>query len=914
MKKIFVSIDLETTGFDHQMDKIIEVGAVKFKNNKVLEKLSILVNPKQIISDEISELTGINQIELDSAKEWAEVKDEVVNFIGNYPIIGHNVNFENNFLRENDVKITDSYDTLSLARILLPNLPEYNLSGISKHLKFNHENPHRALSDSLVTMDLFNILINTLFNLEKNTIEILYHLSKKNKSSIFKLIQEEIDPKTISNFSKSFSIDPYSKKIDKNFQLEQLENYLPENYSLQDEINKIYDNSEELKNIFPKYEYREEQKVMSDVVSKSIIEDEEIIIEAGTGVGKSFAYLLPSLISIVKSNKKIVISTNTIPLQEQILNKDLETVKLILSNFGYETKNIKSFSLKGRSNYICIHKIFSVVENSELTNKEIEFLCKMFVWFQYTNLGEKNEINISTMENLFDQYSHKEFSSCVKSEKNCYFKAARKKANFSNFLVVNHSLLFSDLATDNSIIPKHDVLILDESHHIDDIATKNLSFDFSRYSLDFTLRRFLGKLGILKKMESINNNEIIGKKIEILDNEIFDLQQINNNLFDELSNELINIYEKDKIFRELRITKNLLDNVLIFNLNNSLIAINHVINQVLDDLATIVDNTKLKNSFDKNIINEISECLISLSNTAKYIKLLIDLDNNFVFWFDKSYEDKFSISGAPLDVSEFIYAGLFSDKKSIILTGATLNNNDNYQSFKKKLGHPSIPSITINSTYEYSENSLLVLAGDFPDRRNNYNNFVDELSELVIKKSIDLSSPMLVLCTNYELMKHVRQKIRKYLNDKNIRLLVQKFDGSAKKIIDLLNDDIPTVAIGNYTFWEGVDLQNKSFETIIMTALPFPVFTNPLHQSRSESYDNSFLEYHLPLATTKFRQGFGRLIRSKTDTGVFIVIDHRIVTKKYGRNFIESLPNPKLKITSYKNINHSISEWKLNYD
>ena len=163
-------------------------------------------------------------------------------------------------------------------------------------------------------------------------------------------------------------------------------------------------------------------------------------------------------------------------------------------------------------------------------------------------------------------------------------------------------------------------------------------------------------------------------------------------------------------------------------------------------------------------------------------------------------------------------------------------------------------------------------------------------------------------------MKHVRQKIRKCLNDKNIRLLVQKFDGSAKKIIDLLNDDIPTVAIGNYTFWEGVDLQNKSFETIIMTALPFPVFTNPLHQSRSESYDNSFLEYHLPLATTKFRQGFGRLIRSKTDTGVFIVIDHRIVTKKYGRNFIESLPNPKLKITSYKNINHSISEWKLNYD
>ena len=138
MKKIFVSIDLETTGFDPQMDKIIEIGAVKFKNNKVLEKLSILVNPKQIISDEISELTGINQIELDSAKEWAEVKDEVVNFIGNYPIIGHNVNFENNFLRENDVMITDSYDTLSLARILLPNLPEYNLSGISKDLAISN--------------------------------------------------------------------------------------------------------------------------------------------------------------------------------------------------------------------------------------------------------------------------------------------------------------------------------------------------------------------------------------------------------------------------------------------------------------------------------------------------------------------------------------------------------------------------------------------------------------------------------------------------------------------------------------------------------------------------------------------------------------------------------------------------------
>ena len=167
MKNIFVSIDLETTGFDPQRDKIIEVGAVKFKNNTVLEKLSILVNPMQIISQEISDLTGINQNELNLAKQWTDVKDEVVNFIDNYPIIGHNVNFENQFLSENDINIVESFDTLSLARILLPNLPEYNLSGISKHLKFNHENPHRALSDSLVTMDLFNTLTNTLFNLEK---------------------------------------------------------------------------------------------------------------------------------------------------------------------------------------------------------------------------------------------------------------------------------------------------------------------------------------------------------------------------------------------------------------------------------------------------------------------------------------------------------------------------------------------------------------------------------------------------------------------------------------------------------------------------------------------------------------------------------------------------------------------------
>ena len=913
MKKIFVSIDLETTGFDFQKDKIIEVGAVKFENNKVLEKLSILVNPMQKISHEISELTGINQIELDSAKEWDEVKDEVANFIDDYPIIGHNVNFENQFLSENNIKIVNSYDTLSLARILLPNLPEYNLTGISKHLNLNHENPHRALSDSLVTMDLFNILMNTLFNLETKTIEILYHLSKKNKSSIYKLIKEEISSKAISNYPKIFSIDPYSKKIDENFHIEKLDNYLPENYSLENEISNIYDNSEKIKNIFPTYEYREEQKIMSDSVSKSIINDNEIIIEAGTGVGKSFSYLLPSLISIIKSNKKVVVSTNTIPLQEQILNKDLKTVRLILSEFGYDTSKIIYFSLKGRSNYICLHKIFSSIQNSELSNKEIEFLCKMFVWLQDSKTGEINEINVSTMEILFEQYSHKEFSSCVKSDKNCYFKAARKKATFSNFLVINHSLLFSDLATDNSIIPKHDVLILDESHHIEDIATQNLSFDYGRLSLDFTLRKFLGKLGILNKIKGENKNENIDQKLENLNNKVLELQQINNDFFDQLSYELIRIYEKDRLFRELRITKDLLDKVMDSNLSTTLSNTNNLINKILDDLSVIIDIKKLENSSNKNIVNEISESLISLSNSAKYINLIINLDENYVFWFNKNYDNKFSISGAPLDVSEFIYNGLFSDEKTIILTGATLNNNDNYQSFKKKLGNNLIPSITINSTYEYSEKSLLILARDFPDRRNNYNDFVVELSELIIYKSIDLIGPMLILCTNYELMKDVREKIKKRINN-NIRLLVQRFDGSAKKIIDLLNDDIPTVAIGNYTFWEGVDLHNKSFETIIMTALPFPVFTNPLHQSRSESYDNAFLEYHLPLATTKFRQGFGRLIRSKTDTGVFIVLDHRIVTKKYGKNFIESLPNPKLKITSYKNINFSIAEWKKNYE
>ena len=142
------------------------------------------------------------------------------------------------------------------------------------------------------------------------------------------------------------------------------------------------------------------------------------------------------------------------------------------------------------------------------------------------------------MEHLFDQYSHKEFSACVKSDKNCYFKAARKKQIFQIFSVINHSLLFSDLATDTSIIPMHDILILDESHHIDDVATKNLSFDFSRYSLDFILKKFLGKLGILKKIKSINNNQNIDKKLEILNNAIIEVQQINNNLFDDLSNEL----------------------------------------------------------------------------------------------------------------------------------------------------------------------------------------------------------------------------------------------------------------------------------------------------------------------------------------------------------------------------------------
>ncbi|MFL2664860.1 MAG: helicase C-terminal domain-containing protein [Dehalococcoidia bacterium] len=913
MNKIFVSIDLETTGFDHKNDKIIEVGAVKFKGNDVLEELSILINPNRKISDEISELTGINQLELNSAKQWEEVKDQIVDFIDGNPIIGHNVNFENLFLAQNDVKISDSFDTLSLSRILLPSLPEYNLGGISKLLGFNHENPHRALSDSMVTMDLFNILRDTLLKLDSLTLEMLYFLGKKNKTNIYKLIKENIDKKTISNFSNNFSFDFYAKKIDEEFKIDKLENYLPENYSLEEDITNIYQNTKRINKVFPKYEYRDEQKIMSDLVTKSITNNEHIILEAGTGVGKSYSYLLPALISIIRANKRVVISTNTIPLQEQILSKDLKTLKSILKEFGYNTSNINDYSLKGRSNYICLHKVIFAITNPNLSSAEIEFLSKIVVWLQTTTTGEKNEINISTMENIFDKYSHKEFSFCVQSEKNCFFKAARKTANFSNLLIVNHSLLFSDLSSESSIIPKHDILILDESHHIDDTVTQNLSFELGKNSLDYYLRRFSGKQGILSKIKDNNYGEIIEKKIENLDIKILETQQKVDLFFDNLSRNLISIYEKYKLFRELRITQTIINEDLKFDFSSKLQILKDSLNSIIDQLIQLTDIIRSEHTIAKNIFNEVNESVILLSKSSNYISLLLELDQDFVFWFKKNYDDKFVISGAPLDVSEFINSGIFSDEKSIILTGATLNNNDNYLSFKKKLGNSSLDSITIDSTYDYSKNSLVILARDFPDRRNNYNEFIQELSNVILDNSNEMNGPMLVLCTNYDLMYDLRSKIKKKLNDNNIRLLVQKFDGSAKKIIDQLNENLPTVAIGNYTFWEGVDLHNKSFETIIMTALPFPVFTNPLHQARSELFDNAFLSYHLPLATTKFRQGFGRLIRSKNDTGIFIVLDHRIATKKYGNNFLTSLPAPKIEISNYKNINYLINDWKLTY-
>ncbi|NQW20922.1 MAG: DEAD/DEAH box helicase [Chloroflexi bacterium] len=922
-----IALDLETTGVDSKSDHIIEVGAVKFIDGEQVDTFSALVNPQRKLSTFIVGLTGITQEDVDSAPVWDEVKSDVADFIAGIPLIGHNVGFDASFLRSHGVKPDGLYDTMSMAEIALPAGPEYSLRRLSQRFGFSHDNPHRALSDALVTRDLFLYLVGIIEGFDRPVLEQIKKLGEHSRTPLAALVSRildrddspllptsdsltGIDPKELSlrlrSSGKTPSIKPHKYDKDDNATQE-----------ISVAVDDIFGGGGSLEKSLPGFESRPEQVEMAKAIASAIENGEHLVVEAGTGVGKSLAYLIPTILHAMRTGAKVVISTNTINLQEQLITKDIEITRTALTEFGESPDKMRVSQLKGRANYVCFKRWQNAVLSTQPNDLESKLLSKLLVWLRDTETGDRTELALGRLTSMFGRFSAQGAVMCPSNDGPCFLRKARNQANASNVLIINHALLMSDIAMGGGLLPDYDVLIIDEAHHLESTATSHLGFSVNQLQLENELRQLTGARGIIARLAGV----ILKGAVNALDASTnIGLQATgaveaaiqNASIMFDMATEIADTAARGSQQRsELRLTdtvrrQSTWDNLEIAweNANTRLLEVAAHLGELCEQASATKDSSAEGLVLDSFSVKDSIEAAATSLREA-----IPEPQEDSVYWLRAQSGNRGTdINGAPLDVSTKLNQALFCSGKTVVLTGATVAYEKNFERFRNSIGLETGTDLVLGSPYDYKKNTLIAVPEDMPAPGDP--GFANATAAVLIDIAKSSAGRVLTLFTSISALDNARKAISSVLTQQGIRVIAQGADGSPARIMRMLAEEGPTIALGTSSLWEGVDLQGASLDALVMARLPFPVPSDPIVAARSEKFEDGFSEYSIPEAVQRFRQGFGRLIRSSTDRGVFVILDNRIVTKNYGVKFQASLPRCTVRRVSTERLFHLLETWR----
>lgn len=615
------------------------------------------------------------------------------------------------------------------------------------------------------------------------------------------------------------------------------------------------------------FELREGQRQMSEIIQNSLENEENCLIEAGTGIGKTISYLLPAILYCKRNNKKVVVSTNTINLQEQILNKEIPILSKILN------EDIKCAIVKGRSNYACGNRI--------LENSKDE---KIIAWYKKTKTGDKSEIDFFISNDdwnlIKSDYDFCSNNNCAKSGK-CFFYSSRKELNKCDVLIVNHALLFSDLKY-SGILPEYDVLILDEAHNIENIARS--------YYEDRVNSKELGYI-----IGSIHNNKTNKGYLKEYISSIADLadskDELNNYLRDFIEN-FNGIYEKiQNIFSlyTISVKKSINVNKIEAEQNKN----KEIFSKVLEYSYKLQDlyikiNKEFTNYINKEKLSNFDLFFLKLIDQIKIMKMFFDEENENIRWIDVQ-KGSLSLVATPLDISNN-FKLLFEDKK-VVMTSATLTIDGKFDYLVSRLGLNEFNKYLVSSPFDYDKNMQILLSSKNidPNSEKHIENSINFLNEFLKNEK----EGSFVLCTSYSQI----DKISNGIKNEHLKILKQNDMSNTNLLNNFKNEK--SILIATDSFWEGVDVKGDMLKNVIIVKIPFQVPDDPVTEALIESIKkedkNPFLSYQLPNAIIKLRQGIGRLIRSKEDSGKVIILDSRVTFKFYGKKIINSLPSKNIK-------------------
>jgi ATP-dependent DNA helicase DinG len=937
----FCIVDFETTGGSpRQKDTIIQIGAVTIDHGEVTNRYSTYVKPDQPIPPFITSLTGITDEMVADAPTMDEALPGLLRLLDGRVFVAHNAFFDLQFLQE--ALHSQGYymfegnvlDTVELARMLLPIQGSYRLTELADDLEIAHDNPHQADSDAQATAQLFLHLLQILEDLPLVVIGRLQMLVSTFRSDIPVLLRH-VEIEKLADLPDDSEPDPkwdlYRQFVLKKRAAQAMEQ--TQLTGITGTQGKDWDAI--LADSLGEYQRRDSQQEMIQAIQSAMEEGAHLLVEAGTGTGKSLAYLLPGILWAKRNQQKVLISTHTITLQEQLYQKEIPALQEALP-FSFSTAQ-----LKGRGNYLCLRKFEQHVnDGSQEFSHEIQLAkAQMVIWLTQTDSGDVEELHLPPTGQLFWQQVKSDSNSCLNRKcpwfSRCYYFQAKERAREADIVIVNHALLVSDLETDSGILPSYQVAIIDEAHQLEDAATRHLGFHYSTVQMLFLIDR-LGTDAPERLLSQLLREYFSWKEDEHpftveLGREFIRLHEDLREAVQEWSQltyhwALKQAKETNEIGRiSVRYKKGQFQGkqIRILNAVEQVVALCLEYARLLEETVTRMTSGAERMPFAlKSMVTDTRGLSDDLRNAAEAIHSLFLADeNDYVYWMElesRTSRKYVYFTAAPLDISVPLSERLFAEKRSMTLTSATLTVKNSFEYMKERYGLQQLPpervrTLALPSPFDYEKQGLVLIPSDFPapgkDSENVYLDAVIQGCVDVIRAS---RGRTLILFTSYTMLRQVYESLKELLDENEYTLLGHGIDSSNRsKLIKKFKQGEKAVLLGTNSFWEGVDIAGEALSSLIIVRLPFVPPNQPILEARSERLKeagkNAFMSLHLPHAVLRFKQGVGRLIRHHNDLGVVVLFDTRVIEARYGHAFLQSLPPFQIKTGAWTRLRDEIA-------
>ncbi len=942
MSQQFVALDLETTGLNPEVDEITEIGATRFDRDGGSEQFQTFINPGRTIPVEIQQLTGISDADVADAPRFERVSSELATFVGARPVVGQNIKFDLNFLSRAGLDLPGPvYDTWELASVLLPRADHLNLASIAELLEVPIRPAHRALEDAETTRDIFLALLRRFETLPPSLLSELHDFAAAARWPAATLIAEAMlrapEPSATLGAIDESEAAAIVERLRQPRPAEVFEPLTPRDDPVMvraDEVESVFEVAPRRADLFPGYESRPGQVEMARQVAGQLAHGGEFAIEAGTGTGKSLGYLLPALLHAARNHDRVVVSTHTINLQEQLAHHDVPlAARLIEAATGEPADQLRAAVLKGRTNYLCLDRWTQARMEAQPRNEpEARLFGRIANWLPSTETGDVAELYMTSDEQPAWSRLSADGTDCLSrrcsfvQDGSCFLLRARQRAAAAHVVIVNHALLLANAARGDQLLPPFRHLVIDEAHRLEDVATQHFGSSFAvrdaRELLDkagpnerhgaFGLARRLrqGEMGApTAALSPVAGFSSLADQIEpavaggreALKMFTDMLRDFARSQFED--ERLPNRYElplKSGVRAQPQwedIEETAVQLELAFQVLSSRLGV------VADTLGSVPDSIP-----DAKSIGPLAMGLRAQTEELRRVlnHAVLSPTKDDVSWLVIG-EGDVRINLAPLDVAPLLQEELFEGRESVLATSATLQTGRAFDFSLRRLGMPEAETLVVPSPFDYQQAVLTLVVDDLPEPGMPGYEFA--LHEVLADAALAADGRTLSLFTSHAALRAAAEELREDLAPRNVRVLAQRVDGSPARLLRMLQEQPNSMILGTAAFWEGVDVPGDALSQIVIARLPFPVPTDPVYSGRAEQFEDPFGEFALPQSVLRFRQGFGRLIRRTTDRGVFIIADSRVARRDYGAAFLAGLPDTELRYLKADEVGPAVADW-----